>query len=408
MSRSATKRLQQLNNDRARPSSSGPPSFRPPSEADQVVSRFSFILGTILIFLILAAGAAVLGTVGIQNDLKEQSERALRVAGFFDVAVSVDGFDVTLQGYYHESQSGDDAVAAVAAVNGVRNVEGGDLYVVEVADVDPEIVEGRPLTFSWSGGVLSVEGDVSSEGIYSYVATEPSSFVDADGAALFRNVDVGGLAVVEDITPVEGLADEADWVGNTMALLRTLATGLDEGSLVINPGGKVAITSGEVETRQEKRDITDALEDPQLALEADGFSIIPGIILPPDPFVATAEQVEELTHTLTELIGDKVVEFELNSAELTAEGEALLDDILVSLRELPNVPVEIAGHADASGTAEHNQELSEQRAQAVLDYFVAKGEDPVRFIVVGYGDTRPIPGATPEQNRRIEFIPLEG
>jgi outer membrane protein OmpA-like peptidoglycan-associated protein len=87
----------------------------------------------------------------------------------------------------------------------------------------------------------------------------------------------------------------------------------------------------------------------------------------------------------------------------------LLDEILLSLQELPTVPVEIAGHADASGTPEHNLELSERRAQAVLDYFVVKGEDPIRFIVVGYGDTQPLsPTATPDQNRRIEFIPQEG
>ncbi len=194
-----------------------------------------------------------------------------------------------------------------------------------------------------------------------------------------------------------------------MALLRSLAVGLDEGQLIINPSGKVVLTSGEVETRQEKRDITDEGEAATLALEADGFSVIPGLILPPDVPVATAEEVEELTQTLTELIGDKVVEFELNRADLTDEGKTLLDEILVSLLELPHVAVEIAGHADASGSAEHNLDLSERRAQAVLDYFVTQGESPDRFIVVGYGDTQPVsPTATPEQNRRIEFIPQEG
>ena len=207
---------------------------------------------------------------------------------------------------------------------------------------------------------------------------------------------------------MEGLADEADWMGNLMALLRSLAIGLEEGSIIVNPSGKVVITSGEVETRQEKRDIEDAIEESVLALVADGFVVTPGIILPPDPFTATREEVEEVSATLTELIGDQVVEFELNSAELTPTGVALLDEILVVLRDFPNVPVEIAGHADASGTPEHNLELSLRRAEAVSVYFVEKGEDPIRFIVEGYGDTQPIPGATAEQNRRIEFIPLEG
>lgn len=409
MSRSATKRLQQLNTDRARPSD-GPPSVRPPSDDDQVVSRFAFALGTTLIFLLIAAAAAVLGTTGIQGDLEERSEQALRIAGFFDISAEVSGFDVTLQGFYHESQSGDDAVAAVAAVNGVGSVDAADLFVVEVSETTAEDVDGRPITFGWTDGALTISGDVSSPEIHTYLETEPASFVDQDEVALFRSVDVSGIVIIEDLTPVEGLAEEADWIGSAMSLLRALASTLDEGSVIVNPSGKVIITSGMVETPQEKRDLTDASEASLLALEDDGFSVTPGILLPPDPtFIATAEEVQELTATLTELIGDKVVEFELNSAELTPEGEALLDEILLSLQELSHVPVEIAGHADASGTPEHNLDLSRRRAQAVLAYFVAQGEDPVRFIVVGYGDTQPLsPTATPEQNRRIEFIPQEG
>lgn len=410
MSRSATKRLQQLNTDRAKPRESGPPSFRPPSEDDQVVSRFAFGLGSVMVFLLIVVAATFFGTMGIQQDLEERSERALRIAGFQDITAEVSGFEVTLQGFYHETQSGDDAAAAVAAVNGIAGVDATALYVVEVSDVVAEAVVGRPMTFIWTNGDLTISGDVSSEGIYGYVESEPASFTDENEVALFRSIDVSDLVIIEDLGSVEGLADEADWIGNAMALLRSLATGLDEGSVVVNPAGKVIITSGQVETRQEKRDVTDASEESLIALESNGFVVTPGIILPPDPpFVATAEEVEELKATLTELIADKVVEFELNSAELTPEGAELLDEILVSLNELPNVPVEIAGHADASGTPEHNLELSQRRAQAVLDYFVAQGEDPVRFIVVGYGDTQPLsPTATSEQNRRIEFIPQEG
>ena len=408
MSRSATKRLQQLNTDRSSGPATGMPSFEPPSDDDRVVSRFAFALAGLLIFLLIAIPATVFGTVGIQNDVQARAERALRIAGFQDITTEVDGLTVTLQGFYHETQSGEDAVAAVASVPGVAEIHATDLFVIEVSEIDPGTVDGRSMTFTWANRALTVSADVSSEGIHSYVENEPATFTDENEAALFRSVDVSDVAVIEDLTPVEGLAEEADWIGSAMALLRALATGLDEGSLIVNPSGKVVITSGEVETRQEKRDITDAAEEPVLALEADGFVVTPGIILPPDPFTSTEEQREELQATLTELIGDKVVEFELNSAELTPEGTALLDEILLSLRELPNVALEIAGHADASGTPEHNLELSEQRAEAVLAYFVLNGEDPVRFIVVGYGDTQPLsPTATPDQNRRIEFIPQE-
>ena len=408
MSRSATKRLQQLNADKARPDTGGPPSFGASGRDDQLVSRFAFLAGSIMIFLMIAAAATFFGTNAIQGDLEARSEYQLRVAGYQNITAEVSGFDVTLQGFHHESRTTEDAVAAVSGVVGIGSVDATAVFVVDVNDIEQVAITGRPITIAWSNGVVTISGDVSSEGIQSYVANEPSTFVNSDELVIFRSVDATDLVIVEDLALVERLTEEADWIGDVMALLRSLALGLDEGAIVVNPSGRVVITSGEVETRQEKRDVTEAAEEATVALEGDGFVVTPGIILPPDVFVATEDQVVELQATLTELIGDKVVEFELNSAELTDEGRALLDDILLSLNELPNVPIEIAGHADASGTAAHNLELSQQRAQAVADYFVAKGEDPARFIVEGYGDTRPIPGATAEQNRRIEFIPLEG
>ena len=408
MSRSATKRLQQLNADKTRSDSGGPPSFGAPSRDDQVVSRFAFAAATVMVFFMIAAAAIFFGTNAVQGDLEARSEYALRVAGFHDITAEVSGLDVTLQGFHHESQSADVALAAVSRVIGTRTVDATAVFMVEINEVEQIAINGRPITIAWSNGVVTISGDVSSEGIQSYIENEPTTFVNSDELTIFRSVDATDLLIVEDLSQVERLVEEADWIGDVMALLRSLALGLDEGSIVVNPTARVVITSGEVETRQEKRDVTEAAEEATVALEGDGFAVTPGIILPPDIFVATEEEVVELQATLTELIGDKVVEFELNSADLTDEGRALLDDILVSLNELPNVPIEIAGHADASGTVEHNLELSQQRAQAVADYFVAKGEDPARFIVEGYGDTRPIPGATAEQNRRIEFIPLEG
>jgi OOP family OmpA-OmpF porin len=121
--------------------------------------------------------------------------------------------------------------------------------------------------------------------------------------------------------------------------------------------------------------------------------------------------VVQLQEDLDDLISGKVIEFEFNSDVLTRDGRRLLMDILSALRRFPDVPVEIAGHADAVGTPQANLELSRRRAQAVVDFLVARGEDPNRFVVTAYGDTRPIAdNSTPEgraRNRRIEFIALE-
>lgn len=93
---------------------------------------------------------------------------------------------------------------------------------------------------------------------------------------------------------------------------------------------------------------------------------------------------------MDDLITGKVVEFEVNSDELTPVGTALLDEVLIALRQFPDVPIEIAGHADAIGTSEANLVLSQRRAEAVLEYLVSQGEVHDRFVVIGYGEERPI------------------
>ena len=70
----------------------------------------------------------------------------------------------------------------------------------------------------------------------------------------------------------------------------------------------------------------------------------------------------------------------------------------------------IAGHTDDRGSADANQLLSEQRANAVLEYLIQRGQDPARFDTIGYGETQPIASNDTAEgrarNRRIEFTAL--
>jgi outer membrane protein OmpA-like peptidoglycan-associated protein len=111
--------------------------------------------------------------------------------------------------------------------------------------------------------------------------------------------------------------------------------------------------------------------------------------------------------------GDTVgfnITFALGSAELEPESRAYLDSIGRMLAsERPDGRVAIAGHADARGDALNNMRLSQQRALAVREYlWSAYGIAPDRMAVIGYGETRPLPGTDPYDgvNRRVEFQPL--
>jgi len=101
------------------------------------------------------------------------------------------------------------------------------------------------------------------------------------------------------------------------------------------------------------------------------------------------------------------VNFELNSAKLTADSTETLDLVAQTLAAYANVRVEIGGHTDTQGSAAYNAKLSERRAQSVKDYLVGKGIDASRLTVKGYGEASPIaPGNTADahaQNRRVEL-----
>ena len=406
MSRKTSTRLQQINRKAAAGASSVPPNRRPRDDDEPAASWAAFIAGSILVFVVFAAVAVVLGTRSVESDLETRSERTLQNAGFIAINADADGLAVALKGEYQEGQDIAAAEQAVANLGGVGSVDATGVWEVAApVAVDVDIV-GAPVAFTWTGDTITVTGELSSEEQIVFLDAALGAIESGDGKARFPTVDVVAVETVE------GLPSEDDWIGRAVALVGSLAQGLQNGSIVVNPAADVVTTSGKVESRQAKRDITDASEDFVAALEAGGFDVTDGVLGPPKPPPPTKQEVEELDRTLAELIEGNVVEFEFGSDQLTDVGKVLLDELLVALNEFGAVPVEIDGHADPQGTPERNLILSQLRAQAVVDYFVAHGEDPNRFVAVGYGDTRPIADNSTEEgrqkNRRIEFIALEG
>jgi outer membrane protein OmpA-like peptidoglycan-associated protein len=103
----------------------------------------------------------------------------------------------------------------------------------------------------------------------------------------------------------------------------------------------------------------------------------------------------------------KGVNFETNSAVLTADSRGVLDSVARSLNAQRDIKVEIGGHTDNVGSASYNQTLSQQRAESVRQYLIGRGVDPERLAAHGYGATQPVAANQTEEgraaNRRVEF-----
>jgi len=97
--------------------------------------------------------------------------------------------------------------------------------------------------------------------------------------------------------------------------------------------------------------------------------------------------------------------FDLDSDRMRPESTPVLAELLRVLGKHSELSIMIEGHTDSSGDDAYNLELSERRAQAVLDYLAANGIDPSRLASVGKGETEPAASNdTPQgqaQNRRV-------
>jgi outer membrane protein OmpA-like peptidoglycan-associated protein len=149
-------------------------------------------------------------------------------------------------------------------------------------------------------------------------------------------------------------------------------------------------------------------------LDSDGDGVPDGIDRCPNTPAGTAVDAFGCTTGETEFLDTGVfttseILFEISKSDIKPESYELLDRIGNALIQWPELKIEIGGYTDSSGSAEFNQRLSEQRAQAVLDYLVKKFPEinQQQYTSKGYGEESPIASNDTKEgrakNRRVEF-----
>jgi len=96
----------------------------------------------------------------------------------------------------------------------------------------------------------------------------------------------------------------------------------------------------------------------------------------------------------------KIITFYYDQAKFTAAGQTVIDEVVKLLKEREELRIEIAGHTDAAGSSDYNMKLSQRRARAVLKYLSNNGIDTSHYIVVGYGELKPIADNSTENGRQ--------
>lgn len=121
---------------------------------------------------------------------------------------------------------------------------------------------------------------------------------------------------------------------------------------------------------------------------------------------ATNERISALDDYVPQAV--TAVNFKVNSAVLSKDSKAKLDEVATKALNSKGYVLEVSGFADTTGSVNKNRALSQRRADTVIRYLIENHSIPLRRIVTpyGYGETNPVAENTSRegraQNRRVE------
>ena len=103
-----------------------------------------------------------------------------------------------------------------------------------------------------------------------------------------------------------------------------------------------------------------------------------------------------------------LVFFDFDRADLTDRARQIIAEAAQASSTTGTTRIEVAGHADRSGTPQYNQRLSQRRAEAVASELAQRGVNRSQISVQAFGESRPLvptaDGVREPQNRRVEIV----
>ncbi len=193
----------------------------------------------------------------------------------------------------------------------------------------------------------------------------------------------------------------ADWPIRVLAGLEALSV-LHNGALTVTP--ETVELSG-VSHDERARPFIAGLLSEKLG-DAQDFTLSVTYQKPPEPEDALPDPYQ-CEAQIAEVQTRSKIAFEPGSATIAADSRDTVNEIADILRDCGPIRLEIQGHTDSQGREEMNQQLSQARAQSILNELRGRRIPTSSYAAVGYGETQPIADNDTEEgreaNRRIEF-----
>ena len=240
-------------------------------------------------------------------------------------------------------------------------------------------------------------------------------------------LSIAAIGAAEDTTKVKGIIISRD--GAAMNVKGDAASW----TIVLNDDTKVQAKKGMIGLRKDDLGVTDLI--PGLPVEVETIHNGSELVAKEVNFKAddlkTARQVQAGLHTTDQEVqgvqaeqasmskkfgelgdydikGQATVYFAVNSTAISEEAKQQLQQLASNAVALKGYMVQVAGYTDSSGNAAYNQELSDKRAEAVVNYLQQQCKIPLYRVLApeGMGESNPAGSNESTQgqqeNRRVE------
>jgi outer membrane protein OmpA-like peptidoglycan-associated protein len=349
--------------------------------------------------------------------------------------VSVDGRDVTIRGAVTDPNAKAKIAAIARRRPGVRTVDIGGLGTV--SDLDPTNTgttpDGTPvpttsplpvkapkISATFNPSAIVVTGEVPSseakDAILGRLRTSRSDILNDKLTVTVKPSERPDIAeyrrvgtFLDTIARVGVAKADVNFDRTILTLTAEVGSSTDRDLLrregVVLVGGNPGSVRGQITVAGESTDTTVASGSTPDTTAASSSTTEAGgpVTVPPLPSTPEAQAAQT---AITTAIADRTISFNKNSSVLSDDGKAIVEDVAAALKT-STAKVEIGGHTDSRGRDALNQELSQERADAVREALIAAGIDASRISAKGYGEAIPIGNNNTEsgrsRNRRIEL-----
>jgi len=297
---------------------------------------------------------------------------------------------------------------------GLVSREAREPVVIGGGDDTEQVASGQAavLDVTIENGTVALSGELPDDGaVAQAVALATARFGEGNVTSTLTSnsaVTLAGGAV-----NVSGVAEEGDEAPNGLQSDLAAAFGIEAGSFeidrteaILTPVRADAVVAAGVIELSGAVDAGDTrateFQNTVLAFFSATNADTTGLEIDTSP-----EALARLEERLRAEVAQEPILFASGEATINAESAPILERLALAINATPGVDVEVVGHTDGQGGVETNQEISERRAQAVVDRLVALGVDVERLRARGAGESEPIGDNDTEegraQNRRIAF-----